>query len=149
MTTKSFIDAALASETDNCIVWPFSVGSHGYGDFRDADGHHLAHRYVCRAAHGEPFDDADASHAVGCTTRLCINKRHLSWKSRAANLEDRRAAGTLPARETHCCAILTEAAVTAIRSAPRVRGIGVELARQYGVHPNTIYAVRDGRSWKL
>ena len=149
MKPTTFIAMALAMETDDCIVWPFSVGSHGYGDFRDADGHHLAHHYVCREAHGKPFEGADAAHAPTCISRLCVNKRHIRWATRAENLEDRRAAGTLPMRAKHCAAILTDVAVAAIRSAPRIHGIGAALARQYGVHPNTIYAVRDGRSWKL
>lgn len=145
---RSFITAALATDTDDCIVWPFSVGSHGYGDFRDADGHHLAHRYVCEKAHGPAPEGHDASHSIRCWTRLCVNKRHLAWKTRGANLEDRRTVGTLPMRADHYCAILTEAQVAEIRAAPRVRGIGAALGRKFGVHANTVYAVRDGRSWK-
>lgn len=145
--TMPWLLDALAQETDSCILWPFSVQSCGYGDFRDIDEHLLAHRWICQQAHGEPPHGHDAAHS--CGTRLCCNKRHLSWKTRRANLEDRREHGTMPEGENHKgVAILTAAEVLAIRAESSQRGMGTTLAVKYGVHPSTIYAARSGRSWK-
>lgn len=46
--------------------------------------------------------------------------------------------------EAHYKAKLTEAAVRDIRAGGRAR----DLARKYGVKPNTVRAVKSGRAWK-
>lgn len=145
--TRKWIAWALAQETDECLLWPFSKGGHGYGDFRWADGHHCVHVYVCEQAHGpKPSPAYEACH--GCNTPLCGNKRHLRWDTRRGNFEDKVANGTVPIGESHPSVILTEIQVLEIRAAPRTHGAGVQLAEKYGVHPNTIYAARGGRSWR-
>jgi len=89
---RDFIDAALVAETDVCILWPFAVrASSGYGAYDESvDGRNKSvdvHRYVCRRAHGD--STADLPNALhSCDTKLCINKRHLSWGSHAKNMAD-------------------------------------------------------------
>lgn len=137
-----WLGKALHADTDSCIIWPFRVQVKGYGVFWDGEVYHLAHRFICRAWYG-PSGDDDAAHA--CGNRLCCNRRHLSWKSHAENLEDRRGHGTLPMGTKAYQAVLTEDQVIAIRAARRTQR---ELADQYGVSPGTIQAIREGRSWK-
>ena len=141
--TYRFILKALETETDDCIFWPFSKGSHGYGDFRKNGEHMLAHRFVCEKAHGDPPQNYDAAHS--CGNKLCVNKRHLSWKNRAENLADKIIHGSHQFGERHCSAILSEEQVSEIRSSD---ASGAVMARRFGVHPNTIYAVRKNRSWR-
>lgn len=146
LKTAAWLAWALEQETDTCLLWPFSRGSHGYGDFRRTDGHHTVHVYICEQTHGpRPTPRHDASHS--CNTPLCANKRHLRWDTRKGNFWDKRANGTHPARENSPQAILTEVQVAEIRAVPNFRGIGPTLGKKYGVHFNTIYAVREGRSW--
>lgn len=138
---------ALQQETDECLLWPYSKSSSGYGDFRAMGEHHSAHVYVCTRAHGEPpFPNADAAHS--CHTPLCVNKRHLSWKSRLDNMHDKESNGTVLRHEDAPNAILDWRAVKEIRATPRYRGAGVDLAAKFNVHPNTIYAVWNRRSWR-
>lgn len=143
MKTQPWLTEALAAETDDCIIWPFSVSSSGYGDFRRAGRHWSAHVYVCTVAHGEaPAERMDAAHS--CGTKLCCNKRHLRWATRRANHADKRAHGRHVFGEAHPDALLTEAKVREIRAS---KASGASMARKFGVAPNTIYAVRQRRSW--
>lgn len=89
-----FIREALASETEACILWPFSVNPiNGYGHFGVDGKHYAAHRYVCGQAHGpRPTPKHSAAHS--CHTRDCINKRHISWKTHSENMLDKRENGT-------------------------------------------------------
>lgn len=112
--------------------------------FWDGNEYHLAHRYVCRAAHGNPDGAEEAAHS--CGVRLCCNKRHLVWKTHQDNLEDRRGHGTLPLGEKAYQARLTEGQVRAIKADNFYTQAA--LAEAYGVAPGTIQAIKDGRSWK-
>ena len=75
--------------TDECILWPFSIGSKGYGVYEDS----LAHRYVCKRVYGaSPAGKPFVAHS--CNIRLCVNQRHLRWASNSENENDKRDAGT-------------------------------------------------------
>lgn len=141
---QAWLEKALAAETDDCLIWPFSVASHGYGDFRKGGTHWCAHTYVCTVAHRDkPSPDMDAAHS--CGVRKCANKRHLSWKTRAQNAADKAGHGTLLFGERGPSARLRQEQVAAVRAS---QAKGVTLARALNVHPNTIYAVRQRRSWR-
>lgn len=141
----AFFAKAKVFDSDECLLWPFRVQTRGYGIYYDGE-YVLAHRRVCSEAHGLPDEGMEAAHS--CGTRLCCNSGHLSWKTHADNLEDRRDHGTLPQGESHYGSILTEEDVRHIKSVQRVRGVGAALAREFGVHPCTIYSIWRGQSWK-
>lgn len=91
MTRSEFIAAALFSEMEECILWPFAVRkSSGYGAYSEKSGgetiNHDAHRFVCRAAHGDPEKAQQAAHK--CGNKLCINPKHLYWASPLENMQD-------------------------------------------------------------
>lgn len=140
-----WLEEALAQETDSCITdWPFRFNPKGYTVFWDGAEYHNGHRYICRRTRGEPpAPRDDAAHS--CGNRVCLNKRHLSWKPHRENLEDRRGHGTLPLGEICYQAVLTEAQVREIRTA---RGTQQKLADKYGVSAGTVQAVLDRKSWK-
>lgn len=138
----AWLQSALRYDGADCVPWPFSIGSHGYGDFRREGRHYLAHRWICEQAHGAAPKGSDAAHS--CGKRLCCNKQHLRWATRAENHFDKRAHGTHLFGEKHKHT-LTEKDVSYIRASSAA---GVELAEIFGVHANTIYAVRKERSWK-
>ena len=140
----AWLDWAASQETDSCLLWPFSVQSRGYPKYWDGKAAHLANREICRRAHGDsPTDVHEAAHS--CGVRLCCNKRHLSWKTHADNLEDRRHHGTLPMGEGAWNAKLNETHVRAIRASKLSQA---KIAEAYGCHPGTIQAIVEGRSWK-
>jgi hypothetical protein len=90
----SFMDKALQTETDDCIIWPYALMTAGYGFFKVRGGgpYYLANRYVCEKAHGPPpFPRALALHS--CDVRACVNKRHLRWGDWVDNWQDHLARG--------------------------------------------------------
>lgn len=74
----AFLEQALATETDDCIDWPFGTITVGYGELW-IDGQVVhAQAELCRRAHGpKPFPGARAGRT--CRSRLCLNKRHVRW----------------------------------------------------------------------
>lgn len=96
MTRKQFIEAALASAADDCVIWPYAVRkSSGYPAFSEKKCgvtiNHDAHRFVCKLAHGA--SDKQAAHL--CGNKLCINPKHLYWATAAENMADAVKHGTL------------------------------------------------------
>lgn len=91
--TKKFVEESFLIETDDCILWPFSLDKRGYPQAHDANGFYKPHRRVCEMLHGKATDEKPhAAHE--CGIKACINKRHLSWKSPKENEQDKRAHGT-------------------------------------------------------
>lgn len=134
---QKFIQDVLKSETDRCILWPFSKKPSGYGRF-DVEGiKTTAHRYVCIQAHGTPEGDAnEAAHS--CGNRECVNPRHLRWATREENLSDRRHHGT------HGF-VLDEKQVLVILRDPRTQQ---EIADDFGIARATVGDIKTGRKWK-
>jgi len=78
----AFIKNALSIETDDCIIFPFSLFKNGYGQVTFNGKKTQAHRVSCWLAYGPPPKGKnEALHApVICHNRACINKRHLRWE---------------------------------------------------------------------
>lgn len=89
-----------------------------------------------------------------CDNPPCCNPAHLFLGSRADNHADMMAKGRHGATRgsAHHKAKLTEDDVAVIRAeyaaAPSRYGLRLRLARQYGVHPETIRNAAQGRFWK-
>ena len=85
-----FVDELIAGQWPNeCVIWPFAVGSKGYGIW---DGS-TAHRRICEICHGEPiFDNAEAAHS--CNNRICVNPAHIRWATPQENASDKVRFGT-------------------------------------------------------
>jgi len=95
---RDFIDDAISSDVEDCIIWPFAVRkSSGYGAYTfrvdGAKKNSDVHRYVCSLVHGEGHEGMQAAHS--CGKPLCINPRHLKWATPLENMADAMAHGTL------------------------------------------------------
>lgn len=88
---QKFAIAALKSNTDECILWPFML-KHGYGRFSYFGQEIFAHRFVCEQTHGVA-EDMMATHKCGVSA--CINPRHLRWGTAKSNTEDAIRHGTI------------------------------------------------------
>ena len=135
---------AAPEQTDDCILWPFSQRGHGYGVTARNKGVHVV---VCEHFHGPRPDGMDACHSH-TGNRHCINPRHLRWDTRAANVADAIAHGTVARGERNGHAKLTEAQVTEMRE--RYKGGGISqraLAREYEVSQSTVKDILAGRRW--
>lgn len=141
-------EVALAYEDDECLRWPFSVDQHGYGVV-SVDGHHqVASRFICERAHGAPPTPLHhAAHSCGNGNDGCMNKRHLSWKTRAENEADKVIHGTSNRGERCGTSKLTETQVLEIRGLAVAGLTHREIAPQFGVTRQTISKVVSGDRW--
>lgn len=138
----------IALETNDCVLWPFGIGSHGYGDlchvFAD-ERKTNTHVASCALAHGDRRRDKAVEVEHVCGVRLCINPRHLRWASSAENNRRKREHGTLLFGERHPIAKLTEKQIIEIRAATGPQWL---IAERFGVHQTCISAVRRHQNWR-
>lgn len=143
---RSMIADALAGPTDECIEWPMSRFSNGYGQLRFASMKMGAHRAACLLAHGEPpAPDLDAAHS--CRMKHCVNPRHLSWETRVENQADRLRDGTDARGERNPAARFTDEQVAAIRHQISQGRRGKDIAAEYGVRQSTISGIKCYRHY--
>ena len=133
-----------AIETDECVIWPYGKYSNGYGQVFFERHCCSTHRLALILATGSDQPGLDAAHGP-CHNRLCMNVRHLSWKTRSENNHDKKRDGTDDCGEKHYAARLTEPQVREILAST---GPTREVAFQYGVARQTVYNIRSGRNWK-
>lgn len=80
-----------------------------------------------------------------CDNPLCINPEHLFLGTQADNVKDRDMKGRTSKGSNHYKAKLTEKDVKMIRRSHRN---GMELAKMFGLHHSTVYAIINHTSWK-
>lgn len=142
----AFMLNAVKSDSESCIVWPFSLDGGGYGKI-SVDGVLVGvHSEVLRLSGTEkPSPDHVAAHAPKvCHNRACINPHHLRWATPAENADDRLIDGTSNQGSRHGNAKLIESNVTSIRRDPRPAS---DIAASYSVSEATIRDVLSGRTW--
>lgn len=141
-------DTVLPYDADDCLIWPFARYSNGYAVIRHSGRNRIVSRLVCSEVHGEPLSpDHEAAHSCGNGKGGCVNPRHLSWKTRRENEDDKLEHGTRVHGEQQGQAKLTDAAVYEIRQmAPSTKQ--VELASRFGVSRAAIAKVIRRETWK-
>lgn len=137
-------DHAFCWERDECLIYPFSPGSHGYGTLT-IDGHQiLAHRYICTIFHSDaPSLFHQTAHL--CGIKLCVNKHHLRWATRSENESDKITHGTHNRGEHHGGAKLTMENVKNIRIAA---GYHKDIAKRYDISRQTVGDIKNRRRWQ-
>lgn len=140
-----FLNRAVASKTDDCILWPYQESPTGRPRMHFRGKSVNTARAVCILAHGEPAGDKnEAAHL--CGNRLCVNPRHIRWATRRENEEDKLAHGTRLRGSDLTQAKLTEDQVLTIRAQLAERSQS-SLAREYGVTQSAIWAISSRRVW--
>jgi hypothetical protein len=143
----AFVQEALNSEGDECILWPFARKSEGQGCLWVDGRIRVASQYVCEVAHGPaPSDVHQAAHSCGKGHLGCVNKQHLSWKTPKENAADRIIHGTDIRGEKSPLAKLTEKQVLEIRQRTGEDTIR-QLAFEYGVNQATIWEIQKRKIW--
>lgn len=141
---KAWLLAHVAYAGDDCLQWPMSRDTHGYGQLGMAGGRvRKAHRVMCEMAHGEPPSPKhEAAHSCGNGHLGCINPKHLLWKTRSENQLDRRRHGSQLGHPYGNKGKLSRTDVLAIRA---MRGIKpeTELGKMFGVSPTTINKIHN------
>lgn len=142
----TFLEAALKSETDDCIEWPFGLTSTGYGKLTYNGRVRKAARLVLELRVGPaPSQMHVAAHApVICHNPKCINHRHLRWATRTENQADKVLDGTDSRGEKHGQNKLSRAEVLNIRNSHESSEV---LARRFKIHVETVRKIRRGAAW--
>lgn len=139
--TKRFVEEAFVKETDECIIWPFSLDAKGYPQAQDASGFYKPHRRICGMRHGRPPEGAHAAHE--CGIRSCINKRHLVWANPAQNEEHKFFHGTRRGKRQ-----LTDEEVRNIRERTKNGEFMKDLATEYGMTGTAIAKIVKWRTYR-
>lgn len=143
--TPQYEERDLGYETP-CWFWLWSPDTVGYGHLRSGGKLRPAHVVYYEAAKGPIPAGLELDHLChteacdkrgrDCLHRRCVNPDHLRAIPHTENV--RRGRNTK----------LTLEQVRDIRSRPWVYGSGIALAREFGVHPDRIHRIRNGRAWK-
>ena len=138
-----FMLDAIATNTDECIIWPYSLRN-GYGSIHKDGKSQRANRVVLTLTKGQaPKDKPLSLHS--CNQPKCINKRHLRWGSWAENEQDKILDGTALTGQDRHNAKFTNSQAQEILTDKRTTST---IAKQYGVHRDTIYKIKKGINWK-
>jgi hypothetical protein len=146
-----WIMAHLNEPDGPCLIWPFCrsrgsavLGMRGLPTTK-------APRIMCELVNGPPpTPKHEAAHSCGCGHLGCMHPKHLSWKTRAENQQDRRKHGT------HGRGPNMNARRIVYKLNPQkvaeIRAIGdsmskEELGRRYGVTPSNIAKILRRESW--
>lgn len=135
-----------AVNQNGCMEWTGALFSNGYGMIY-RDGKYVgAHRVAFELARG-PLIDSGAFVCHACDNPKCCNVDHLFLGSHAENMADkcRKGRANVPRGESHGRAKLTAEDVERIR---RSDTSAVEVAKEFGVHPQHIRLIRrNKRIW--
>jgi len=141
LTRRAFMDAAIASETDDCILWPFGKDTAGYGTINIDGNRGTVNRQVCERVYGAA-NGRLSRHS--CHNKACINPRHLSWGTPMQNVHDSIAVGAMQRGERNGHARLTEGDISEIRSS---NATAKELAERIGVSAAYVRQIRRRERW--
>lgn len=141
----AWIEAHKGYAGDDCLLWPFSRGEHGYGQFKVKRASTPASRAMCIAAHGKPPSPRHhAAHTCGNGHLGCVNPKHLRWATAAENAADKVDHGTVSRGEAHGQSFLTADKVRQIRAAT---GFQRDIAARFGVSRQHVGKIRRGELW--
>lgn len=106
---------------------------------------HYVHELVAAAFIGPRPSGQQIRHlnSIGTDNRA----KNLAYGSQADNEADKVLAGLSNAGSRHGMSKLSESDVFEIRGHLKRGAAGAELAKKYGVHPNTIYHIKKNRTW--
>ena len=142
-----FMSAAIESDSDECIIWPFNKDRDGYG-WMNHVGQRRAHRVAFSLKNGGIGGKMHVMHS--CDNPSCINPKHLSLGTHQDNMLDmsRKGRAVLPAAdnrgERHGKSKLTEADVVRIRNS---KSSHLELSLEFNVARQTISDVIRRKTW--
>ncbi len=144
----AFIEKAIASQTDECLIWPYGTHHRGHGFVNTGSGHTHAHRLVLIRVEGEPpTPEHEAAHRpLVCHNPPCVNPRHLYWATRKQNAEDRLVDGTDLRGEKQPTHILT--AEQALEIYHNDDMTYRELGDRFGISFSAISGIKRGETWK-
>jgi len=139
---KIFARDAALSETDECIIWPFSTCRDGY-PFMGYRGTTIRISEIVLKKRVGPRPLGCVARHGPCRNTRCINPRHLSWGTIKQNNQDKLRDGTYGNK-------LTPDQVKMIRER-LTDGLLThqQIAKEFQVSRATIADIKTGRTWMV
>jgi hypothetical protein len=132
-----------------CWPWTGTLSSYGYGQFKVSNRpvrFKGAHRFVFEMLNGPQPPEVVVRHS--CDNPICCNPAHLSGGSHADNVADKvargRQRGVPQPGAFNPRARLQDDDVREIRASKESHSV---VAKRYGVHKQTVAAIRQRRNW--
>lgn len=147
---RAFLFRAVDLNTDECISWPYSKNTLGYGSTAYKGKAWLAHRLAYQLRHGE----VPSLLRHTCDNPSCINHAHLVEGTHVDNMRDMVERGRQCMGERRATKLTAEQVryikANYIKGRNRyVRGNGRELADKFGVSIDYVNELAVGRTkWK-
>jgi hypothetical protein len=135
-----------SADPDACWEWTGAENNKGYGIIVVRGRRWSTHRYSWFIHKGPIPDGMQVCHT--CDNPPCVNPDHLFLGTHAENLQDASRKGRMHPGSRHGMARLSEADVQWIRRLHLMGESGTSIAGRFEVHPNTIYSVLKGQSWR-
>lgn len=131
-------------EADDCWEWKAARNTTGYGLFRMDNKMFRAHRLALGAVRDVP-ENMIVLHK--CDNTSCCNPSHLSVGTQKDNMRDmlKKGRGKKAKGQKHYLSKLTESEVHFIKHVDMSER---ELAKAFDVNRSTIWAIRNGKSWR-
>lgn len=142
----AFIEFAIKSQTDECIIWPYGV-SGSYPCISRNDKQMKVTRLICEQINGPaPSDKHEAAHNCGKGKLRCINGKHLRWDTHKGNQLDRLLHGTDSRGEKYGAAKLKEFQILEIRNLAGTM-FQREIAKIYGISQSHVKDIINRNKW--
>lgn len=135
---------------NKCWPWTGAVnggiqGRGGYGQLAFQGRKLSAHRTAFQLVRGPIPDGKSVCHH--CDNRRCCNPAHLFLGTAADNQLDAVRKGRIPRGRKHWNSKLDEGDIPVVRARLAEGFSQRQVARMFDVHPGTIQAIADGRTW--
>ena len=133
---------------DGCWYWTGPINNNSYGRIYVSGRREFTHRLSYKIFNGE-INGSLVCHT--CDNKLCVNPDHLFLGNHSINALDMHAKGksNKPIGERIGIAKLNINKVIEIRNMFHENMASkTNIAKHFGVHPNTIHAVITERTWK-
>jgi hypothetical protein len=155
------VDELLQHPKKECVEWPRSKSSFGYGSFKIKNRRFSAHRLAFEVAHGCILNGLNVCHR--CDNPPCFNPTHLFLGTYADNSADmarkgRAACGEHNGHHTHpersakgernSHAKLSEAQIIQIRTLYAEGVRRSDIAEQFGITRGHVFDIGTRRLWK-
>lgn len=91
-----WLQQAFETETDDCLIWPFSKQGQERNRGWIAHPNYSSHdpsKIICEMVNGPCPEGMENRHL--CNNSLCCNKRHVIWSTHIDNIHDKYAFGTI------------------------------------------------------
>lgn len=138
----------MHSDSDDCLIWPFSINDHGYGRIRVDGREWVASRLMCTMKHGEaPSERHEAAHNCGNGHKGCTNPNHLRWATPEENQADRVDHGTSNRGGSNGQSKLDNDSVLLLLSMKRDGVKQKDIAKHIGVSEITVSEIVNGHKW--